>query len=292
MLYKPTVDLACLLSSPSMPLRWKLMIVAAMVVAAAVYGDLVLDIRTPRARLAQSHAIGVNISIQMDDIHRAGDAMKKKYGPDAETILMTRPARMITRVSGKVVEEAKAPSQFSDAMGLFVIGPPGRQESTFPFQIDPRKAPEAARKGGPSVRSLKSRFGKEFPAKYFEFDNRDVATDRCIAMSAADLGWAGKLLRFQSGAFCIVFWRGPSSGSMLIGVMLADGDPWMRPFTRRICRWITAAALARLAATDREPPPDYAGCVLVDRPDRSGAAETLKAQAYEVRRDASLAYMN
>jgi hypothetical protein len=139
---------------------------------------------------------------------------------------------------------------------------------------------------------LKSRFGKEFPVKYLEFDNRDAATDRCITMSPADLGWAGRLLQFQSGTFCVVFWRGASPGSMLIGVALADGDPWMRPFTRRICRWITAVALARVTATDREPPPDYAACLLVDRPDRSGAAETLQTHVYEVRRDASLAYVN
>jgi hypothetical protein len=78
---------------------------------------------------------------------------------------------------------------------------------------------------------------------------------------------------------------------MLIGVALANGDPWMRPFSRRICSWLTTVALARVTTTDREPPPDYAACVLVDRPDRSGAAQTLEPHVYEVRRDVSLAYM-
>jgi hypothetical protein len=76
---------------------------------------------------------------------------------------------------------------------------------------------------------------------------------------------------------------------MLIGVALAPGDPWLRPFARRICRSLTVLALARVAAIDREPAPDYAACVLVDRPDRSGAGETLTAYVYEVRRDATLA---
>jgi hypothetical protein len=47
-----------------------------------------------------------------------------------------------------------------------------------------------------------------------------------------------------------------------------------------------------VTATDRDPPPDYAACVLVDRPDRSGAAETLEAHVYEVRRNATLAYVD
>jgi hypothetical protein len=274
--------------------RWKLMIVAGAVAATAVaaaYGEFVLDIRTPRASLVEIHAITSSVSILMADYHHAIEAMKKKYGPDAQTVLETRPPRLITRVNGKVVEQDRAPGQFSDARGLFVIGPPGRLESTFPFQIDPRKAPALGSKGEPGAGHLKSRFGKELPAKYLEFDDRDAVTDTCITISS-DLGWLGRQLRFQSGTFCVVFWKGASPGSMLIGVALANGDPWMRPFTRRICRELTAIALARVAATDHEPPPDYAACLLVDRPDRSGAAETLQAHVYEVRRDATLAYVN
>ncbi len=260
--------------------------------AAAAYGELVLDISAPRASLVQIQVIGSTVSIQTADLHDAfRAAMKKKYGPDAETILETKPVQLVTRISGKVVGQDKVPKQFADAWGLFVIGPPGHLESTFPFQIDPRKAPAPGMKGVPDVQSLRNQFGKQFPARYLEFDNRDAVMDRCITILPADLGWVGKQLRFRSGTFCVEFWRGASRGSMLVGVALADGDPWMRPFSRRICRWLTAVSLARVAATDREPPPDYAACVLVDRPTRSGAAETLDAHVYEVRRDASLAYV-
>lgn len=275
-----------------MRLRWKVLIVVAFAAVAAVWAEFVRDIRTPRASLVEIHAIGTNISIQMDDIHRVNDAMKKKYGPNTETILTTRPPRMVTRVDGKVVAEARPPSQISDAMGFFVVGPQGHRGSTFPFQIDPRKVPQPGRKAEPRVRSLKNRFGKEVPDEYFDFDDRDAVTDRCINLAPADLVGLGKLLQIQSGTFCIVFWRGNPSGSMLIGVALADGDPWMRPFSRRICRWLMSAALTRMAATDREPPPDYAACLLVDRPDRSGAAETLETYVFEVRRNSSLAYVN
>lgn len=270
------------------------MIVGAAVtgMAAAAYGELVLDVSAPRASLVHIRAISSNISIEMADLHPAFEAMKKKYGPDAQTVLQTKPPRLITRVDGKVVEQQdKVPKQFANAWGLFVVGPPGRLESIFPFQIDPRKAPAPGTKREPGVRRLRHQFGQEFPVEYLEFDDRDAVTDRCITISPADLGWAGKQLRFKSGTFCVEFWRGASPGSMLIGVTLADGDPWMRPFSRRICRWLTAVALARLAATDREPPPDYAACILVDRPDRSGTSETLKVHVYEVRRDTTLAYM-
>jgi hypothetical protein len=275
-----------------MRLRWKVLIVFALAAVAAVWAEFVRDIRTPRASLVEIHAIGTSVSIQMDDIHRVGETMKKKYGPDAETVLVTKPPRMITRVDNKVVAEAKAPGQFLDAIGFFVVGPRGHRGSTFPFQIDPRKAPQPGRKGEPSVRSLKSRFGKEVPDRYFDFDDRDAVTDRCIGLAPADLVGIGKLLQIQSGTSCVIFWRGQPSGSMLISVVLADGDPWMRPFSRRICRWLMSTALTRVAATDREPPPDYAACLLVDRPDRSGAAETLETYVFEVRRDSSLAYVN
>jgi hypothetical protein len=278
-----------------MRLRWKLMVVASALAgtAAAAYGELVLDISAPRASLVQIQAIASTILIQTADLHASFDAIKKKYGPDSETVLMTKPPRLVTRVSGKVVEEdGKVPKQFGDAWGLFVIGPPDRLESTFPFRINPREASPPGRKEVvPDAGSLRNQFGRKFPGKYLEFDKRDVVTDRCITISPADLGWIGKQLRFQSGTFCVEFWRGASPGSMLIGVAMANGDPWMRPFSRRICRWLTGTALARLATTDREPPPDYAACVLVDRPDRSGTDATLEAHVYEVRRDASLAYV-
>jgi hypothetical protein len=176
-------------------------------------------------------------------------------------------------------------------MGLFVIGPPGRVESTFTFQIDPHMQPKSGTVGEPGVRYLKSRFGNKLPAKYLAFSDRDSVTGRCITITATDLGWPGLLLRLQSGAFCVVFWKGSSPGSMLIGVTLGDGDPWMRPFSRRICRWLTTVALTRLVTTDGKPPPDYAACLLVDRPNRSGTAEALNQHVYEVHRDSTLAYV-
>ena len=274
-------------------------------IVAAAYGELVLDIRTPRALLTETHAIHSYVAIQLSDLVNADKAMKKKYGPEAETELTTQPPRLTTRIGGKVVEQQRT-GQFSEAMGIFVIRPlVGGLDSVFPFQINPRKAPMPGRKGTSTARDLQRQFGslpikpydlirenKEFPFKYLEFDDRDAATDRCITISSADVGWMGRQLQFQSGTFCVIFWKGTLRGSMLIGVALANGDPWMRPFIRRICRELTATVLARVAATDGEPPPDYAACILVDRPDRTVSTEALQVHVYEVGRDATLAYVN
>jgi hypothetical protein len=275
-----------------MRLRWKVLLAVAGLAALSVaaYGELVLDIRVPRSPLAEVHGIHNTVSIEMADFHRAGEAMKEKYGPSAKTALQTPGARLITTVNGKVVEEGRVPAQFSDARGLFVVGPRGQLESTFPFELDPRKVPAfGERNHSVGASYLKNRFGEQLPAKYFAFSDLDATTDTCVGLSASDLGLLGALFRIEQGTFCVIFWRGASPASMLIGVTLAHGDPWMRPFTRRICRSLTSIALARIAAADRAPPPDYAGCILVDRPDRSGANETLQAHVYEVNRNAALA---
>ena len=77
-------------------------------------------------RWSKIHAITSSVSILMADLQHATEVMKKKYGPDAETVLQSQPPRLIIRVGGKVVQQERAPGQFSDARGLFVIGPRGR----------------------------------------------------------------------------------------------------------------------------------------------------------------------
>jgi hypothetical protein len=237
--------------SGPMRLRWKMAFSGGVlaVVGALVYGELVLDIRALRSSLAEIHAIASSITIQMADFHRAGEAMKQKYGEGAQTSLQTPGARLTTVVNGKVVEEGRLPFQFSDASGLFVVGKRGWLESTFPFRLDPRKVPRFG-ESSERVGALKSRFGKEFPARYLEYDDRATMTDTCVGLSASDFGLLGAWLKLETGTFCVMFWKGAAPASMLIGIALAEGDPWMRPFTRRICRSITSLALARIGAAD------------------------------------------
>jgi hypothetical protein len=268
-----------------MRLRWKMTLAAGIVVAMAVagYAEFVADIRAPRSSLAKKQAIEASLAVRTADFQRAQEDMKRKWGPRAQTSVEASGV-LTTTVYGKVVQQSNLPAQFYDASGLFVIGPPGQLASTFPFHIDPHKDPDEAESSEP-LTALKSRLG-------VEFNDEDAVPDTCVALSASDLGRLGALLRLETGTFCVVYWRGASPASMVIGVMLAHGDPWMRPFSERICRSLTSIALRRVASVDRTPPPDYAGCVLVDRPDRSEVGQMLRAHVYEVRRDSTLARIN
>ena len=76
---------------------------------------------------------------------------------------------------------------------------------------------------------------------------------------------------------------------MLVTVTQADGDPWMRPFSRRVCRMIAETAVAKLMVADGSPLADYVACVLVDRPTRADANELMEVHVYELRRDGTLA---
>ena len=276
-----------------MRLRTKAALAAAVAVATAglCYAELVLDLRTPRSNLAQVQALASHISIQMADYHRKIEAMKVKHGPDAQTTLHTPGARFTTVVDGVLVEEGRLPFEFNSVTGLFAIGPRGRIETRFPFQLDPRKLPTAHEREAPAS-AAKSRFAKELPAKYLDFDSHDAITDTCTGLSRLDAPVLGALVPLEAATFCVIHWKGAQRASMLVGVALAPGDPWLRPFTRRICRGLTAIAIQRIGEIDREPPPDYAACVLVDRPTRTGASETLTAHVYEVRRDATLALID
>ena len=71
---------------------------------------------------------------------------------------------------------------------------------------------------------------------------------------------------------------------MSVSVTLAQGNPWMRSFSRHLCRVITETALTKLATSGHERP-TYAACVLVDRPDKTGptgAQTAFTSEVYEV----------
>ena len=147
-----------------MQLRWIVLILAG-VVGGAVYAEFIRDIRAPTASVAERHAVIARASFQVDDDYFAtAEALRKKYGPGTETGFNTGPpVRVIALVNGKVVEERPASVKFRDVEGLFVIAPPGRRESFFPFRIDPREAPRLGRTQL-EARDLKGRLGRQLPA--------------------------------------------------------------------------------------------------------------------------------
>jgi hypothetical protein len=259
--------------------------VGFVLLVAAAYAELVLDVRAPRSTRVESHGIGTNTSAVIQDFDAFANGMKAKYGPDAVTTIQSPPLRWVTKVNDKVIHEEPMVGSFGGVLGLFAIGAPGHAASMFPFRLDPQDVPPSHRY---SSMMLRNRFKGHLPASYLAFDDANVAEGPCVVLAANDLGVVGKLLRIRSGTFCIVDWSGTSRAAALIGAVLADGDPWMRPFTRRICRSLTSLALRRIAA-QRPNPPDYAACLLIDRPTREGAPENLRAHVYEVGADGALA---
>ena len=136
--------------------------------------------------------------------------------------------------------------------------------SIFPFAIEPGAIPQG---GEPNIARLKNRFEGLLPAQHLDFVDGDWTRDYCASVPSSDigLGASANLLHVRSETFCVVHWNRASGGSMLVNVTLANGDPWMRPFSGRLCRTITEAALMKLSATSVERP-THAACVLVDRP--------------------------
>ena len=229
---------------------------AAAAIATAGFAEFVLDIRTPRSGLTAAGALAAIISFPTG--------------------------------------ESDPPKKLAGMYGLFVVNPHGDVEQLFPFSIVPGNAGSSALR--PNFGQLRDRFEVGFPASPKAYD-AGPTENSCAARPAAELGLGRltALLRLRSQSYCVVRWGGALPGArpgvMLVSITLADADPWMRPFARRICRTLTETALASLG---NAPRPDYAACVLVDRPGRirpGDAQDTYKTVVYEVR-DGTLARMD
>ena len=176
-----------------------------------------------------------------------------------------------------------------DVLGIFVVGPPGATETTFPFRLAPgQDLAHLDRNLADGVRNYFENSG--FPKNLLEFTDSDWSIDDCQSLPPGlGLGRLGEWLTLRQGTACIVTWK--RAASMLVSVSLADGDPWLRPFSRRLCRAITEAALAAVDPGGRDGPA-YAACILIDRPARLRAPEALIEHIYSVGLYHQLAAMN
>ena len=233
-------------------MRVRLALGVAAAIVIAAYAELVLDFRTPRSGLAAAGALAAIISFPTGE-------------PDP-------------------------PKKLAGMYGLFVARSDAA-ESIFPFSIVPGNAGSSAYR--PDIAQLRERFGGDLPARADAANDARWKDNTCVVRPAAEFGFARltAYLHLRSQAACVVRQSGTRPGAMLISVTLADADPWMRPFVRRICRTLTVTALAALGNAEA---PAYAACVLVDRPGRmhpGDAQDTFKSVVYEVR-DGALARMN
>jgi hypothetical protein len=229
---------------------------AAAAIVIAGFAELVFDIRMPHSGLAAAGALAAVISFPTGE-------------PDP-------------------------PKKLAGMYGLFVVNPHGDSEQLFPFSIVPGDAGLSTLR--PNLAQLRDRFEAGFPASAKAYD-AGPSENSCASRPAAELGpgWLTALLRVRGQTNCVVRWDGALPGArpgvMLVSVTLADADPWMRPFARRICRTLTETALSSLRDVVK---PGYAACVLVDRPGRirpGDAQDTYKTVVYEVR-DGTLARMD
>jgi hypothetical protein len=268
-----------------------LLALVAVVLAAAAYAELVLDVRTPRSTLVEVHLIQAIIPwhTQIPD-----EAMKTKYGQNAETNLKSGPARLVTTVDGKVVHEAPVSEMFEGVRASFEIGASGQQmgemASTFPIWFAVPSPPDH------SSAMVRRRYFIDSDVSEKRIENQ-VGDGPCVVLAASDLGSVGAAVRLESVTFCVVEWTGSRRASMLIGAPLTDGGPFMRPFSRRICRSLAALALRKLTAASSQAV-EYVGCMLFDRAnflDGSqvqalyGYVDGFQVYVYEVLRTGELA---
>jgi hypothetical protein len=259
---------------------WSRPVIVICILGALVAGflELVLDVRVPRSALIEFHAVDAERTMDLTTTETKSAAMKAEYGPNAVTTLESQPLRWLVQVDGKVVRQDLIYT-FGSVIGFIAIGARGKTASMFPFGINPQGVSLSHDITLMRLHGRAAQIKDPRVTRLLEFNDANTTKGPCAVLEPADLGPVAKLLRMDAGKFCILDWTGARRGSALIGAVLADGDPWMRPFSQRICRSLTMLALRKIAA-DRRQPLDYAACLLVNRPPRG--ADNLRIHVYEV----------
>jgi hypothetical protein len=278
---------AHLIESMRLTMNSVVLALVAVVLAAAAYAELVLDVRTPRSTLVESYLIQAVMSWHTRNLDQV---MKAKYGPNAETNFELGPLRAVITLDGKVVHEAPLSEMFEGVRASFEIGAPGQiiEIREFPIWFAVPSPPDH------SSAMVRRRYFLDSHEGEKRIEN-DVRDGPCVVLAASDLGSVGAAVRLKSVTFCVVEWTGSRPASMLIGAPLTDGGPFVRPFSRRICRSLAALALRKLTAA-RSQAVQYAGCMLFDRAsfvDGPGALygfpDDFQVHVYEVLRTGELA---
>jgi hypothetical protein len=274
-------------------IKYLLGIVALILIAA--YGEFVTDFRGPRSQLESENTLAAITLTSYGDRDSKVQEARAKYGDRVrahdDVSAGTLNGKWTITLDGSVIEEGRIVVSLAGMYGLFAVTSGDTVEGLFSFSIVPGRADLS---DITSVKALQDRF-ENFPERFPAFADADLAIDSCAAPPISELGFGpiGALLGMQAQTYCVVHWKGTHPSSMLISVTLANGDPWMRPFVRWICRSMTSAILGKFASPDRKLP-TYAACVLVDRADRRRpreARDTFASVVYEIR-DRALARIN
>jgi hypothetical protein len=265
---------------------------AAVALCAAAWFELVSDWQTPRSDFVAGHALGTNVSMSLVSFGDFAKEMRTKHGMYTKVALDPKSGRAWAELDGKVLHEESMTQTITSVIGLFVVGRRGHAaDMAFPFRLAPdQKLTDIDRV---SASAIRTRFEKSgLPQRWQTLSDRDWSVDRCTSLpSGLGLGGPGLLIGLRKGTACVVTWRRAQTPvSMLVSVSIAEGDPWLRPFSRRLCREITETALALVERGEAERPA-FAGCILIDRPGRKGAKEVLIQHSYSIGPGHQLALM-
>lgn len=209
-------------SEKQMRFPLKLILVLGAVTTIIAYAELVLDIRTPRSNLTQTHALGASASLPLYKYSEKVAQFREMYGNRAQVFLETSTGKVRVELDGKVIEEGQIERKFLAMYGMFVVSQDAGRESIFPFDIEPGRIPEGRE---PNIARLKGHFEAVLPAKYLDFTDKDWARGYCASPSSSEIGFGqfAHSLHMRSQTFCVVHWNGTDGGSMLISVTLAEG---------------------------------------------------------------------
>jgi hypothetical protein len=266
-------------------------IVAGMAVVAAGAGlSPSRAFEEARSRLVAGRAVATNYTVSVADLQAFSEVARKKYGPDAKTVMQN--SKVTTTVNGKVVETSTMKARVTEVFGMLMAGPRRNEMARFPFALKVSGDGERPRDVGNTVRA---RFQKQAPA-LFDFHDFDWVNLWCWSQGAPDLGakFADANPRLGKASLCLVRWRRDDPKIMLIGALVADGGAWVRDASRPVCRILVERWLDAPEIAQREHTVDYAGCLLVHDPDQGalGARDTVVEHIYEVRPDNSLLVIN
>jgi hypothetical protein len=269
-------------------MAWRALLVVVIAICGAVYLEFGVDVRTPYSLLATRAALVTHNHPVPDRLASAIGALKAKYGQDAD--IRQLPTALVVERNGQFLASQPAPSEFHEALGMTqVVDSQAGVTSTFPFDVSPYEQRDGILPA--LVPNLKMRVGRIFAGGSPDFDLDDFSIEGCRSVSPSDLGLdlAGRILSLGNSTMCTSVWKHPPFHSMLVGIVVAKGGSWIRPFARGACRILSNAWLANTRQAATAPRPDYLECLLVDRPDNQPFGSGVSAFAYEVRQDGSLA---
>jgi hypothetical protein len=278
---------------------WKRVAIGAVALFAAsgaaavvLYLALVLDWFTPRSDAKREIVAAQNYSMLTADFAAIGEAVKKKYGPNARAVFNSDTGLMV-EVDGKAVEAPAMPTRVIEVFGAVRIKD-AAGDRLFPFlstvdesQRDERREIDMA--------FFRKRFADRAPG-WFDLTEQDWKLAGCRTQATALPGGdrVAERIKLNESDVCEIRWLARTPETMLVGGAIAEGGTWIRHFSRRICRTLAEDWVRAGPVQEGGKRPGYVTCFLVHDPNNAinGIARVVRQHVYQVRDDGSLALID